>query len=603
MLLWAVVSTALVPKVRVPARASSPAMQWYEGSAYRRPFISGNWALNPQTIGEAEDLLKLLAANRRAQESGGDVPAAAAGDAAIPDVAIFPPFCFLQTALDHVEGTTIAVGAQNIGDVPEGPGAHTGEVSAAMVRSLGCSMVLLGHADRRLHFNEDDQMIARKVRLALDNDLRAVLCVGETEEEYDADLRDEITALQLKKGLRLAATTEVDAGEVVIVYEPVWAISSGTVASPEEVQDAHVRIRRTLAQMYNKEVARRVLIQYGGPVKPETVDDFMRMPDIDGILAGPSSLNADQFARICEFSPPMDLPRWQPRTLRAREVVRCFNVAGESPVWSEREQRLYWVSGPEKELWSWTGRDAPEKWKFDTFVSSVALKRGGGVIVNLEDRVISFDPLTRESEYLATAPERGYPTRLSDARVDREGQLVVGMFNMYHREGATAGEDEGGLYQLSKQDGMREILDDRFRASNALCFSPDGETMYIADTPTRKLFAFDYDSEIGCNPESKRLIYTMPPALAGGPEGAITDEEGFVWLALSGASQVVRIDPETGDTDFVVMLPVKYPTSATIGGPNLDTLHITTRGPDGGGIFAVTLPMGIRGVPEPEADL
>ena len=137
------------------------------------------------------------------------------------DVAIFPPFCFLQTALDHVEGTTIAVGAQNIGDVPEGPGAHTGEVSAAMVRSLGCSMVLLGHADRRLHFNEDDQMIARKVRLALDNDLRAVLCVGETEEEYDADLRDEITALQLKKGLRLAATTEVDAGEVVIVYEPV----------------------------------------------------------------------------------------------------------------------------------------------------------------------------------------------------------------------------------------------------------------------------------------------------------------------------------------------------------------------------------------------
>ena len=113
MLLWAVVSTALVPKVRVPARASSPAMQWYEGSAYRRPFISGNWALNPQTIGEAEDLLKLLAANRRAQESAAMYPRRPPATPLFR-CCHFPAVFFLQTALDHVEGTTIAVGRQNM---------------------------------------------------------------------------------------------------------------------------------------------------------------------------------------------------------------------------------------------------------------------------------------------------------------------------------------------------------------------------------------------------------------------------------------------------------------------------------------------------------
>ena len=127
-------------------------------------------------------------------------------------------------------------------------------------------------------------------------------------------------------------------------------------------------------------------------------------------------------------------------------------------------------------------------------------------------------------------------------------------------------------------------------------------TLYFCDTPTRKVYAFDYGAG-GPDAASKRLVYTTPPGLAGGPDGAQTDAEGFVWIALSGAGQVVRVEPKSGRTDLVVSLPVKSPTSCTFGGPDLDQLYITTRGPDGGGLYAVQLPFGIRGLPEPQADL
>ena len=161
--------------------ASAFSAVWYDaGAPARRPLIAGNWKLNPTSVGEAKTLLRLLAANRRAAEASGATDA-------IPDVAIFPPACFLSAAVEALSGTSIQVGAQNIGS-RAGPGAFTGEIAPSMVASLGCSMVLLGHSERRSLFDEDDELIASKVRLALDAGLAVVLCVGETKEEYEAEL-------------------------------------------------------------------------------------------------------------------------------------------------------------------------------------------------------------------------------------------------------------------------------------------------------------------------------------------------------------------------------------------------------------------------------
>lgn len=579
---------------------AAPALQpsvWYDaGSTRRRAVVAGNWKLNPSSISEAKSLLKLLAANRRAQES--------AGQGQLPEVAIFPPHPFLATAIDLVAGTSIAVGAQNIGE-RAGPGAFTGEVAASQVASLGCSMVLLGHSERRALFDEDDALIAAKVRLALDAGLRVVLCVGETQQEFEAELLGAVTEVQLKKGLCEVTAAEAASGAIIIAYEPVWAIGTGLVATPEQAQEAHALIRRTLSELFTPEISRGVVVQYGGSVTPESVDELMRMPDVDGALVGGASLKADSFGRICDFTPP-DAPREAPRRIAAREVVAAANVLGESPVWSAREGRLYWVDAPSREVWSWDETAAPTKWSFDSTVGCVALRLGGGLVVALEDRIVGFDTGTRTSEVLAPAPEGegGALTRYNDGRVDREGRLLIGMYNNYHRAGATGGDDNAGLYQISKDRGVAESgLDYRFRVSNCICFSPDGRTLYFADTPTRKIFAFAYDSAVGLDPGSRRLVYTQPAGLAGGPDGAQTDADGYLWAALSGAGQVVRIDPRTGATVLAVDLPVASPTSCTFGGKALDTLYITTRGPDGGGLFAVQLPFGIRGLAEPECEL
>ena len=175
------------------------------------------------------------------------------------------------------------------------------------------------------------------------------------------------------------------------------------------------------------------------------------------------------------------------------------------------------------------------------------------------------------------------------------------MYNNYHRAGASGGDDNAGLYQISGADArsITEILDYRFRVSNCICFSPEGTTIYFCDTPTRRVYSFGYSAE-GLLSYTKRLVYSQPSELPGGPDGAQTDRDGFLWIALSGAGQVVRIDPATGETVMRVLLPVSSPTSVTFGGVDLDTLYITTRGPDGGGLYAVKMPFGIRGLPEPE---
>ncbi|KAJ1634463.1 SMP-30/Gluconolaconase/LRE-like region-domain-containing protein [Pavlovales sp. CCMP2436] len=322
------------------------------------------------------------------------------------------------------------------------------------------------------------------------------------------------------------------------------------------------------------------------------------MPDVDGALVGGASLLSDKFARICEFTPP-DRPRSNPRQLVAREVVGCRNVLGESPVWSARSQRLFWISAPERELWSWNMRDSPFKRTFAQAVGCIALVDDGRLLVQLEDQSITYDVESATSAHLVRTPEPERLTRLNDGRVDRSGQLVLGMYNNFHRSGLTAGDDIAGLYRLTAT-GFDEILSYKFRVSNAICFSPDGGTLYFCDSPTRKVYAFTYDAAAAEPLSDRRLVYTMPSHLNGSPDGAQVDADGRLWLALSGAGQVVQICPATGEVLLVVLLPVSSPTSATFGGALLDTLYITTRGPDGGGLFAVQLPFGIRGLAEPE---
>jgi triosephosphate isomerase len=580
-------SHAFAPRsstVRAPSTRLSSSV-WYDAQPQRRALIAGNWKLNPSTAQDADALLALLASNVRTM-------------ATPPEIVIFPPTPFLQKALEAVDGTGIAVGAQDIS--LEESGAFTGEVAASMVRSLGCDWALVGHSERRTLYDEGDDVCNQKVLRCLAQDgLKVILCVGETLEEYESDLLETIVSLQVRKGL--AGVDVADADRIAIAYEPVWAIGTGKVATPEQAQAAHVAVRRALSEVLGAEAARRVRVQYGGSVTPESIDRLMAQPDVDGALVGGASLVAEKFSRICEFSAPTTPETTPPREITARVAVACANALGESPIWSQRDNTLYWVSAVEGELWRWNCEDAPYKIipRFGTTLGFVAARAGGGLLLGGEDAILSLDETAREAVVLAAPPAEGN-TRPNDGRVDRDGRMVMGMYNNYHRAGASQGEDNSGLYRFGADFDYEELLDYKFRVSNCCCFPADGRTVYFADTPTRKIYAFDYPKS--GKPENRRLIWTQPPHWPGGPDGAQCDADGMIWVALNGAGRVVRIDPATGAIDLVVHTPgCPTPTSCTFGGPDLDELFITTAArPAGGQLFRAKMPFGIKGLPEPE---
>ena len=456
-----------------------------------------------------------------------------------------------------------------------------------MLSSLGCSYVLAGHSERRVIFKEDDALINKKVLAILEGGMSPILCIGESKQEYEAGQARQVCLTQLAGGLK--DVSPKDMSKVVIAYEPVWAIGTGLTATPAIAQSIHAFIRGSLAEMYSQEVADAVRIQYGGSVTPETVDELMTCPDIDGCLIGGASLAADKFSRIFAFKAHAG-----PRKLYATEVVASGCTLGESTVWSSRLQRLFWVDSVGQALWSWDGADAV-KWSFPEVVGCVALKEGRDLLLGLASGLYNFDPATGSVDKICDF-EPGLDTRPNDGRVDRNGSFVIGSYNNAHRQD---GKEIGGLWRLDPMDGsLVEIMDGKFRCSNCISFSPDGRTLYFCDTPTRRIFAYDYspNGKLG----KKRLLYEQPSHLAGGPDGAQTDGEGFLWACLSGASQVVRLSPIDGSVDMVVELPVSSPTCCTIGGPELDTLYISTRKPDGGGLYSVKLPSGIKGNVEPE---
>jgi len=546
----------------------------------RVPLVAGNWKCNPPTLAEATALASLVAANARADAS--------ADPERRVEALVVPPAPFLGAVAAALEGSGVKLGVQDVHWEPKG--AFTGAVSAAMAASAGCEYALAGHSERRAVFGDSDEDVCRKVRAILDAGMRPVLCVGETREQYERGLVKEVCGEQLRGALEGVSAEEV-AESLVVAYEPVWAIGTGLTATPAIAQAVHAYVRSWLGEAYGDEAAGKVRIQYGGSVTPESVDELMACPDIDGCLVGGASLVADKFSRIGNFRPA---PASAPRKLWAAEVVPCKCALGESPVWSEEQQKLYWVSSVGKELWEWDLVHDAVRTDLPEVVGCVALRSGGTLLLPMESGIYAYDPSTRATAKVCDF-EPGLNTRPNDGRCDREGNLVIGSYNNAHRQD---GADIGGLYRLEASTGqLREILDYRFRCSNCICFTPDGRTVFFCDTPTRRIFAFDYSPSGGLS--NRRVLYEMPAGLEGGPDGAQCDADGYLWAALSGAGQVVRIAPD-GTVDTVVELPVRSPTSCTIGGPGLDTLFVTTRGPDGGGLYACKLPRGVRGQVEPE---
>ena len=185
------------------------------------------------------------------------------------------------------------------GVCPEINGAFTGAVSASMLKSIGVNWALAGHSERRVLFNESDEYINGQCRKLMELGMSVILCIGESEAEYEQNLAGAVCAIQLKKGL--AGIPKEDMNRVAIAYEPVWAIGTGKVATPETAQNVHATCRAILAEMYDQETADSVRILYGGSVSPDSVDSLMAKPDIDGTLVGGASLDSKKFARIINF--------------------------------------------------------------------------------------------------------------------------------------------------------------------------------------------------------------------------------------------------------------------------------------------------------------
>ena len=243
----------------------------------RTPYLAANWKMN-KTIEEAEAFLGAL------------LPKVASGG---PDVVVCPSFLALKAAVEHCAQSSVRVAAQNMHE--EAAGAFTGEVSAPMLREVGVDAVILGHSERRQYFNESDEALARKVPAALAAGLEPIVCVGETEEQRDADDTHTVLSHQVLIDLAEVGSAQVDS--VVIAYEPVWAIGTGRTATPEQAQEAILFIRN-LVRAREEGAAEGIRIVYGGSVKPDNAADLMAQPDIDGGLVGGASLDADDFAAI-----------------------------------------------------------------------------------------------------------------------------------------------------------------------------------------------------------------------------------------------------------------------------------------------------------------
>jgi triosephosphate isomerase len=245
----------------------------------RKKLIAGNWKMNKthtDGVALARDLV------------------AAIGKQADVDVVVCPPFTALESVGKTLEGSVVKLGAQNMHF--EASGAFTGEVSAPMLRALFTTHVILGHSERRSLFGETDELVNKKVLAALKNQLRPILCVGETLAEREGGSTLKVVQTQTERGLE--GVSKEQAASIVIAYEPVWAIGTGKVATTEQAQEVHAFIRGLLTKLFTEPVAQRVRILYGGSMKPANAPELLAQKDIDGGLIGGASLEARSFVEL-----------------------------------------------------------------------------------------------------------------------------------------------------------------------------------------------------------------------------------------------------------------------------------------------------------------
>ena len=214
------------------------------------------------------------------------------------DIVLAPPFTAIRALADRLEGSNVEVAAQDVAAEP-GPGAFTGEVSAAMLRDAGARYTIIGHSERRQYYGETDETVNRKVLAALGGNLLPIVCVGERLAERDAGRAETVVGAQLAGGLRNLTVT--DASRIIIAYEPVWAIGTGRTATPDTAQQMHAFIRSRIRETFGDSIAAGIRILYGGSVKPDNAAALMGEADIDGALVGGASLEAEPFAQIVNY--------------------------------------------------------------------------------------------------------------------------------------------------------------------------------------------------------------------------------------------------------------------------------------------------------------
>lgn len=244
----------------------------------RKSFIAANWKMN-KTIGETREFISHFVSGVK--------------DSLDVDIVLAPPFTALAAAAEELKNTNIVLAAQNI--FYEEKGAYTGEISPSMLVDAGCTYVIIGHSERRQYFIETDETVNKKIKAARKAGLGVIVCVGESLEEREAGKTFDVLLRELEKGL-----DGIGPQNMVIAYEPIWAIGTGRTATPEQAQEVHAYIRGSLRVLYGNK-AEELCIIYGGSVTPENVDSLMACEDVDGALVGGASLKVESFARIVQF--------------------------------------------------------------------------------------------------------------------------------------------------------------------------------------------------------------------------------------------------------------------------------------------------------------
>lgn len=248
----------------------------------RKPVIAANWKMNmlpSESESFTADFIPLVKDNENVE------------------IILCPSACSADRVANNLKNSNVKLGIQNV--YTETAGAFTGENSVLMAKDLGCEYIILGHSERRSIFGESSALINKKIRTVLDNGLKVILCIGETLEERESGIMEKVLKEQITESLADISTADME--DIVIAYEPVWAIGTGKTATPDQAQDAHAFVRATVKDLLGNATAEAVRIQYGGSVKADNVKELMGQPDIDGALVGGASLKADSFAAIVNF--------------------------------------------------------------------------------------------------------------------------------------------------------------------------------------------------------------------------------------------------------------------------------------------------------------